>query len=231
MASQQLPPEQPEATPACIVCGNGRFEPGPNGRLSDNALPPQCCRCGSLERHRRLRLLYRQLPPEYLATLEVLQFSPDIGVDPSWFRAYEVSEFGGENSLDLEAIDRPDGSYDLLICNHVLEHVPDDRQGFRELLRVVAPEGLVQITVPSPFLRARTIDWGYPKAQAHDHYRGYGSDIASMFELAVPEAKVVRVTVMDPVTGSGDFIYLCTLSHDLAHKLQNWLPQGNLVTT
>ncbi len=75
---------------------------------------------------------YARSTPRYridISGLDVLQLSPDIGVDPIWFSCYEIFLFGGDNSLDLEVIGRMDASYDLVICNHVLEHVADDRKG------------------------------------------------------------------------------------------------------
>ena len=208
------------ATPApCAVCGNRHFIAGPNGRSSERGLPPRCSRCGSLERHRRLRALYAEIPASWLASASTLQLSPDIGVDPAWFHSWEVSEYSGENSLDLHAIDRADNSYDLLICNHVLEHLADDRQGYRELLRVVADSGLLQITVPSPYLRATTRDWGYPRPESHGHYRGYGRDIVQLFLDAVPQAAVLEIEVHDPVTAEGDYIYLCSRNRGLLKRL------------
>ena len=210
----------------CGICDGVLYSAGPNGRVSRKGLPPRCAACGSLERHRRLRSLYRRIPESYLAGLQVLQLSPDIGVDPSWFANYEVSEFGGDNSLDLERIDRRDDSYDLLICNHVLEHVGDDQQGYRELLRITRPGGLVQITVPSPYTQECTRDWGYPRAEAHGHYRGYGRDIVDMFYLAAPEAEVLEVEVHDPVTGDGDYVFFSTQCTEVAEKLRSWLPDA-----
>jgi SAM-dependent methyltransferase len=212
--------------PRCSICGGLRYSLGPNGRPSRQGLPPRCTGCGSLERHRRLRAVYGHFPESFLAGLQVLQLSPDIGVEPDWFCGYEVSEYGGDNSLDLEHIDRPDNSYDLLICNHVLEHVGDDRQGYRELLRITQPMGLVQITVPSPYTQASTRDWGYPRSEAHGHYRGYGRDIIDMFHQAAPEAAVLEAEVHDPVTGDGDYIYFSTQNAELADKLHGWLPSA-----
>jgi len=214
--------------PTCNICGGLRYEPGPNGRPSRQGLSPRCADCGSLERHRRLRTVYGNLPASYLASLEVLQLSPDIGVEPSWFGRYEVSKYEGDNSLDLEAIERADGAYDLLICNHVLEHVRDDRRGYQELLRVTRATGLVQITVPSPYTQESTRDWGYPRPEAHGHYRGYGRDIVEMFSDAAPEAKVLEIEVHDPVTGDGDYVYLSTHSAELTSRLRNWLPNARL---
>lgn len=202
---------------ACNICGASTYGPGPNGRLSRGGHTPRCQKCGSLERHRRLRRAYATLPEAWLASLSVLQLSPDIGVDPAWFRHYEISEYGGDNSLNLEAIARADNSYDLIICNHVLEHVANDRQGFRELLRVA--RSLVQITLPSPYTRATTLDWGYPKPEAYGHYRGYGRDVVGIFLEAEPETHVCRLEVEDPVTREADYIYLCAKDLALLRRL------------
>ncbi|HSH07725.1 MAG TPA: methyltransferase domain-containing protein [Burkholderiales bacterium] len=208
---------------ACNICGGTRFEPGPNGRVSSTGRAPRCSGCRSLERHRQLRRVYALLPADYLAGLDVLQLSPDIGVEPSWFRSYEVSEYGGDNSLDLQAIARPDAAYDLVICNHVLEHVADDRQGLRELLRVTRADGFVQLTVPSPYTRATTRDWGYPDARAHGHYRGYGRDFLARFGQARPDATVLEVEVFDPATEAGSYVYLWTASATRAARLERWI--------
>lgn len=211
------------ASAACNICGGTRFEAGPNQRLSSTGRAPRCSQCRSLERHRQLRRVYAFLPADFLAGLDVLQLSPDIGVDPAWFRSYEVSEYGGANSLDLQAIDRPDARYDLVICNHVLEHVADDRQGLRELLRVTRPEGFVQITVPSPYTRATTVDWGFPDARAHGHYRGYGRDFLARFGQARADARLLQVEVFDPVTDAGSYVYLWTASEACARRLAGWI--------
>ena len=220
MAQQQQaqdPLETGVISPGCSICGKRQYGPGPNGRMSRGGLPPRCCACGSLERHRRLRTIYGAMPGQWLAGLSVLQLSPDIGVDPGWFRSFEISEYGGDNSLDLENIARSDQSYDLVICNHVLEHVADDSRGFRELLRVA--RSLVQITVPTPFTRSITVDWGYPKPEAHGHYRGYGRDVLEMFLAAEPKAHTIQVEAVDPVTEEGDYIYLCSRDLDLLRRL------------
>jgi len=42
----------------------------------------------------------------------------------------------------------PDGSYQVIVCSHVLEHVRDDVQAMREMNRILAPGGKALITVP-----------------------------------------------------------------------------------
>jgi len=54
----------------------------------------------------------------------------------------------GTVDLDVTAIPFPADHFDLLICSHVLEHVPDDRAAMRELFRVLKPGGLAILLVP-----------------------------------------------------------------------------------
>jgi len=43
----------------------------------------------------------------------------------------------------------PDAAFDRIICSEVLEHVPDDHQGLREMVRVLKDDGAVAISVPT----------------------------------------------------------------------------------
>ncbi len=207
----------------CNICGDSQFELGPNNRKSSTGEAPRCIRCRSLERHRQLRQIYAQMPRAYLRKLDALQLSSDVAVEPSWFKSYEVSVFEGENSLDVEAIDCADSSYDLVICNHVLEHVANDRKGLRELIRIVRPGGFLQVTVPAPYTRAVTVDWGYPNPGAHGHYRGYGKDFIQLFREAHSEMITLQVEVFDEVTGAGGYVYLSSLNEKLIRKMQEWI--------
>ncbi|MFQ5994473.1 MAG: class I SAM-dependent methyltransferase [Acidiferrobacterales bacterium] len=207
----------------CNICGGKQFEFGPNNRKSSTGELPRCTQCQSLERHRQLRQIYTQFPREYLAKLQVLQLSPDIGVEPSWFGSYEVSVFQGENSLDLHSIDRRDASYDLVICNHVLEHVADDRRGLHELMRITRPHGFLQITVPTPYTRDKTVDWGYARPESHGHYRGYGRDFLNLFSHMRPDAGALEVEAFDDVTGAGGYVYLWSRDNGLIHMMQDWI--------
>src|SRR5690606_2479969 len=102
----------PEATtdgsPVCIICGGTSFGPGPSGRKSRSGLWPQCLGCHSLERHRLLRKIWLSFPETFLSSGNVLQFSPDLCVLPEWFKNHELSIYGGDNTIDMENISRPD---------------------------------------------------------------------------------------------------------------------------
>jgi SAM-dependent methyltransferase len=203
------------STDACNICSSAEFGPGPGGRMAASGQLPQCRKCQSLERHRALRSLYIGLvaaQKQLLASWSVLQFSDDRAIDPNYFSAREVSQYGGANHLDLQNIDRETSSYDVVVCNHVLEHVPDDSRAIRELWRICRPDGFVQIAVPDPPRRAVTDDWGYPRAHDHEHYRLYGRDVFDKILSTVWAAYVVEVDAVDPVTGHVEASYFVTRS-------------------
>lgn len=54
----------------------------------------------------------------------------------------------GVQCQDVQALSYPDASFDLYTSTEVFEHVPDDRSGFREILRVLRTRGRFVFTVP-----------------------------------------------------------------------------------
>jgi SAM-dependent methyltransferase len=54
-----------------------------------------------------------------------------------------------QQSVDGMALPFPDGSFDFISCNHVLEHVFETEKLIREIRRVVQPRGLAVISVPN----------------------------------------------------------------------------------
>ena len=57
-------------------------------------------------------------------------------------------EFEADEKYDIQAIDVADNSFDMVLCYHVLEHIPDDRKAMSELYRVLKPEGICYIQTP-----------------------------------------------------------------------------------
>jgi ubiquinone/menaquinone biosynthesis C-methylase UbiE len=85
--------------------------------------------------------------------------------------------------MDITHIPMPDNHFDVILCSHVLEHVPDDRKAMSELLRVLKPGGWAIIQVP---LRGDTTyeNWDIVTEADRvthfgqkDHVRMYGHDI------------------------------------------------------
>ena len=63
---------------------------------------------------------------------------------------YDLSMHSAMIQLDLQAIDLPDASLDVVLTPHVLEHVPDTDKALSELFRVMKPGGHVFLQVPIP---------------------------------------------------------------------------------
>jgi SAM-dependent methyltransferase len=204
----------------CPICGSTTFVPGPKGRRAPNGKLPRCAGCQSLERHRMFRLMFQRLGTEHFRGVDAIQFSPDPTLDPRWFRRFELSVYGEGESLDIQAIDRPDSTYGLVACSHVLEHVADDCAALHELLRIAAPDGLLWLVVPDPFREEKTRDWGFPKPEKHGHYRVYGADIAERFRRYIPKQPVYAFLGEDPVTGERDGCFLLPKSAPWRQRIE-----------
>jgi len=97
---------------------------------------------------------------------------------------------GVDVKMDICNIAYPDGSFDVVYCSHVLEHVPDDRRAMREFHRVLVPGGwavlLVPITVAETIEDPSVSD---PKERLRrfgqeDHVRCYGPDYPDRLKSA-----------------------------------------------
>jgi ubiquinone/menaquinone biosynthesis C-methylase UbiE len=89
-------------------------------------------------------------------------------------------------------IQYPDSHFDIVICNHVLEHVPDDRRALSELFRVLKPGGLA--ILQTPYSSVLTNSFSDPAIDTNelryvcygqeDHVRIYGRDFFARIEEA-----------------------------------------------
>lgn len=77
-----------------------------------------------------------------------------------------------------------DNQYDVILCNHVLEHIPDDTKAMQELYRVLKPGGMAILQIPQELSRAVTFSDDSITDQKerakifgqYDHVRIYGRD-------------------------------------------------------
>lgn len=156
-----------------------------------------CPRCGSTDRERHLLLYLRQLGLlEQLHGARILHFAPERKLS-ELIRAQQPAQYLRGDlfptqadivRLDMEAIDAADASFDIVIANHVLEHVSDDLRALSELHRVLVPGGRAILQTPYAAGNAQTQQGQASDASTRlalygqeDHVRLFGNDIFERF--------------------------------------------------
>lgn len=148
------------------------------------------------------------LPRYWFEGTRCLQFSPDPALDRTLFREFMVSVWGGENSLDMQAIALPDASYDFIYSSHVINHIPDTAAALREMLRVVG-SGVIVLNVGGTAFSYLTRDseqYCGPDRQ----FKVYGTEYAHELQRALPEVAVLEVVALDPCCLMLDSVYLAS---------------------
>ncbi len=174
----------------CPICGY-------RGMFSAKGHKPSvwCPQCDSRPRHRLLALWMARemrLPP----SADVLHFSAEPWVRSEMtrrgagYRTADLDDPGVDLHLDITRIDLGDATLDMVLANHVLEHV-DDSAALREIARVLRPGGQAVITVPLVEGWDATYSAGGldPAERAlrcgdPDHLRFYGRDFRDRLRAA-----------------------------------------------
>ena len=156
-----------------------------------------CPRCLSLERHRLLWLfLIRELRIKE-KKLSILHFAAEPSLRARLqslpgirYLAADLSPMQGQAAVDIAALGLKPESFDLILCCHVLEHIPEDRAALLELFRVLKPGGTAVLQVPlageSTDEDSRITDPGerLRRFGQEDHVRLYGRDVENRIEQA-----------------------------------------------
>jgi hypothetical protein len=170
----------------CPICGyHGLFiSVGHPGRWD-----ARCLNCGSRERHRLVHLWITEGGGDKLAGKRILHFAPEKAIQHRMrgnplYETADLIQKGVTHRVDITHTELPNETYDVVMANHVLEHIPDDRAAMRELFRLLKPGGIALLTVPINATRAATYENAAITAEpdrwahfsAHDHVRYYGLD-------------------------------------------------------
>lgn len=158
----------------------------------------ECPHCGSSDRDRHLTLYLRAAGlTEYVTGARILHFAPERSLaqliarlQPTlYIQADKMPSRPEIAKLDLTCIAVETQSFDLVIANHVLEHVDDVPRALAEIYRVLAPGGFA--ILQTPFSSALTGTFEDPGIQSksarlhaygqEDHVRIYGRDIETVF--------------------------------------------------
>jgi SAM-dependent methyltransferase len=165
-----------------------RFLPYGYAKVRDNVLAPGTL---SLERHRLFWLYLKNETTFFSAPLRVLHFAPEQAFVQKFKKqknlTYTTTDLNSpiaDVKADICDLPFKDNSFDFIICNHVLEHIPDDIKAMQELYRVLAPSGTAIVQVPYDAKREITFEDNTITDQSertrifgqYDHLRVYGMD-------------------------------------------------------
>ncbi|AMA48282.1 MULTISPECIES: class I SAM-dependent methyltransferase [Flavobacterium] len=166
------------------------FLPYGYGNQRNNVLSPSTL---SLERHRLLWLYLQNETDFFIAKnkKKVLHFAPEQEFYKRFKKQMNIEYVTtdlfsplADVKADICNLPFEDNSYDIIFCNHVLEHIPDDTKAMQELYRVLKPGGIGIFQIPQDYSRQTTFADDTitdPKERAkifgqYDHVRVYGLD-------------------------------------------------------
>lgn len=154
----------------------------------ENVLSPSTL---SLERHRLLWLFLKKETNFFTAPLKVLHFAPEQAFYKRFRKlknlAYTTTDLNSplaDVKADICNLPFSENSFDVILCNHVLEHIPNDTKAMQELYRVLKPGGWGVFQIPQDLNRARTFEDNSITNKTerakifgqYDHVRIYGRD-------------------------------------------------------
>lgn len=162
--------------------------------VRENVLSPSTL---SLERHRLLWLYLNRELQVFTKPLKLLHFAPE----QCFYKRFRNSDNIDYTTTDIESpladvqadiceLPFEDNQYDLILCNHVLEHITNDTKAMQELYRVLKPGGTAVLQIPLDINRKETFEDDSitdPKQRAqifgqYDHVRVYGMDYFNKLE-------------------------------------------------
>lgn len=165
-----------------------KFLPYGYGKQRENALSPSTL---SLERHRLLWLYLKEETDFFTAKKKVLHMAPEQCFLPLFRKqpnlTYTTADLYSpiaDVKADICNLPFDDNSFDVVFCNHVLEHITDDTKAMQELYRVLKPRGMGIFQIPQDLSRTTTFEDDSITDQKerakifgqYDHVRVYGRD-------------------------------------------------------
>ena len=206
----------------CPICGARRRKFLPYGYVTsrEDALCPHCL---SLERHRMIWLWLERHSVLFATHPRLLHIAPEVSLMRHFKRHYkghsdnyitaDLESPLADMHFDVQHIPMETRSIDVVICNHLLEHVEDDSLALKELHRILKPGGWGIMLVPEDRSRATTFEDDTITDPAertrlfgqYDHRRVYGRDYDDRLRRAGFE--VERIAATELVTAAEHRLY------------------------
>ncbi|MDX1762452.1 MAG: methyltransferase domain-containing protein [Christiangramia sp.] len=165
-----------------------KFLPYGYEKQRENVLSPSTL---SLERHRLLWLYLKNETDFFTSQHKVLHFAPEQAFYKRFrnlsnldYTTTDLNSPLADVKADICNLPFENESFDFILCNHVLEHIPDDKKAMQELYRILKTGGTAILQIPQELDRAETFQDDTitdPGERAkifgqYDHVRVYGRD-------------------------------------------------------
>ncbi len=183
----------------------------------ENVLSPSTL---SLERHRLLWLFLKKETSFFSQPAKVLHFAPEQAFYKRFRKLshldYTTTDLNSplaDVRADICALPFETNTFDVVLCNHVLEHIPDDQKAMEELYRIMKPGGWGVFQVPQDLKRSTTFEDDSitdKKERArifgqYDHVRIYGYDYFDKLRSAGFQVEEINLTSNMPVSEVDQF--------------------------
>ncbi|MGK0298929.1 MAG: hypothetical protein ACI9XC_002554 [Gammaproteobacteria bacterium] len=165
----------PSADKECPICGY-------IGRFLSLGTPPRwdgrCPNCGSRERHRLIHIFLKNRNINLHDGRKILHFAAESYFEKIMhgninYHTADLVEGKARHTMDMSNIQFDDNYFNVVITNHVLEHILEDKKALSEIYRVIKPGGFSLITVPINWARKSTYE-NPALTTAEQRYAHYG---------------------------------------------------------
>ncbi len=175
-----------------------------------------CPRCYSIDRERLIYLYLSKKTNIFSDNINLLHIAPRQSLRKIFKNSQNISYYQGDKyeegyhypkdviELDITELNFKDNYFDAIICNHVLEHIPNDYQAIKELYRVLKPTGYAILQVPISLKLNETYEVKTNTAEERrqlfgqsDHYRIYAKDFADRLQSCKFNVSIFYPTDID----------------------------------
>ena len=200
----------------------GRLKPRPNALCPDSL---------SLERHRLMWLYLKERTSFFNSPHKLLHIAPELcfidrfkSMENLDYTTADLESPLADVKMDVHDIPFEDNTFDVVFCNHVMEHVEDDIKAMSEIYRVLKKGGWAIIQSPQDYRRSTTLEDPNitdPKEREKvywqaDHVRLYGLDYGQRLQKAGFTVKEDRFVMELPnemvrryALPANEIIYFC----------------------